>query len=157
MSFHGVPERTLHLGDPYHCESHKTARLLAERLGLAKEQYLVTFQSRFGKAKWLEPYTEPSLIALAQAGTQRVDVVCPGFTSDCLETLEEISQEAREAFLHAGGKQFEYIGCLNDSAPWLTALSNIAQQHMQGWPTQREDEAALKARLQRAKDLGATQ
>ena len=157
MSFHGVPERTLHLGDPYHCESHKTARLLAERLKLNADQYLVTFQSRFGKAKWLEPYTEPSLIALAQAGTQRVDVVCPGFTSDCLETLEEISQEAREAFLHAGGKQFEYIGCLNDSAPWLTALSNIAQQHMQGWPTQREDDASLKARLQRAKDLGATQ
>lgn len=155
MSFHGVPERTLHLGDPYHCESHKTARLLAERLQLSPEQYLLTFQSRFGKAKWLEPYTEPSLIALAKAGTKRVDVVCPGFTCDCLETLEEINQEAREAFLHAGGQQFEYIACLNDSAPWITALSAIAQQHLAGWPTQREDEVALKARLQRARDLGA--
>ncbi|WP_120966778.1 ferrochelatase [Comamonas sp. lk] len=155
MSFHGVPERTLHLGDPYHCESHKTARLLAERLKLNPDQYLVTFQSRFGKAKWLEPYTEPSLIALAKAGTQRVDVVCPGFTSDCLETLEEINQEAREAFLHAGGQQFEYIACLNDSAPWIDALSTIAQQHLAGWPTQREDDEALKTRLQRAKDMGA--
>ncbi|CAM4232342.1 ferrochelatase [Comamonas aquatilis] len=155
MSFHGVPERTLHLGDPYHCESHKTARLLAERLKLNPDQYLVTFQSRFGKAKWLEPYTEPSLIALAKAGTQRVDVVCPGFTSDCLETLEEINQEAREAFLHAGGQQFEYIACLNDSAPWIDALSTIAQQHLAGWSTQREDDEALQTRLQRAKDMGA--
>ena len=86
-----------------------------------------------------------------------MDVVCPGFTSDCLETLEEINQEAREAFLHAGGQQFEYIDCLNDSAPWITALSNIAQQHMQGWPTQREDEAELAARAQRAKASGAPQ
>jgi ferrochelatase len=117
MSFHGVPERTLHLGDPYHCECHKTARLLAERLGLARTATAVTFQSRFGKAKWLEPYTEPTLVALGAAGTRRVDVVCPGFTSDCLETLEEIAMEAREAFLHAGGKEFHYIPCLNDSRP----------------------------------------
>ena len=155
MSFHGVPERTLHLGDPYHCESRKTARLLAERLGLSPSQYLVTFQSRFGKAKWLEPYTEPSLIELARSGTKRVDVVCPGFTSDCLETLEEISQEAREAFMHAGGEQFEYIACLNDSAPWITALSRIAQQHLQGWPTQKAPQAELDASLERAKAVGA--
>ena len=157
MSFHGVPERTLHLGDPYHCESHKTARLLAERLQLNADQYVLTFQSRFGKAKWLEPYTEPTLIAMAQAGTKRVDLVCPGFTSDCLETLEEINQEAREAFLHAGGQQFEYIPCLNDSTPWMTALSGIAQQHLQGWPTQREEDADLKLRAQRAKTAGAQQ
>ena len=155
MSFHGVPERTLHLGDPYHCESRKTARLLAERLGLSPSQYLVTFQSRFGKAKWLEPYTEPSLIELARSGPKRVDVVCPGFTSDCLETLEEISQEAREAFMHAGGEQFEYIACLNDSAPWITALSRIAQQHLQGWPTQKAPQADLDASLERAKAVGA--
>ena len=104
MSFHGVPERTLQLGDPYHCECLKTGRLLAEALSLSKEQYKLTFQSRFGKAKWLEPYTEPTLIAMGQAGVERVDVMCPGFTSDCLETLEEINMEAREAFLHAGGK-----------------------------------------------------
>jgi ferrochelatase len=128
MSFHGVPERTLHLGDPYHCECHKTARLLASATGHRQaDRYKVTFQSRFGKAKWLEPYTEPTLVALAQAGTQRVDVVCPGFTSDCLETLEEINMEAREAFLHAGGKAFHYIPCLNDDAAWIAALAGITR------------------------------
>jgi ferrochelatase len=143
MSFHGVPERTLHLGDPYHCESHKTARLLAERLGLRKDRWQLTFQSRFGKAKWLEPYTEPTLVKMAQSGVGRVDVVCPGFTSDCLETLEEISQEAREAFLHAGGKEFHYIPCLNDSPEWITALSRITQQHLSGWPVQPDSASAL--------------
>ena len=145
MSFHGVPERTLHLGDPYHCESHKTARLLAERLGLQKEDWQLTFQSRFGKAKWLEPYTEPTLIEMGKAGVGRVDVICPGFTGDCLETLEEINQEAREAFLHAGGEQFHYIECLNDSPDWITALSAIAQQHMGGWPVQVASDGALAA------------
>ena len=145
MSFHGVPERTLHLGDPYHCESHKTARLLAERLGLQKDDWQLTFQSRFGKAKWLEPYTEPTLIEMGKAGVGRVDVICPGFTGDCLETLEEINQEAREAFLHAGGKEFHYIPCLNDSPAWITALSAIAQQHMGGWPVQVSSDAALAA------------
>ena len=155
MSFHGVPERTLHLGDPYHCESHKTARLLAERLGLPQDRYQLTFQSRFGKAKWLEPYTEPTLIALAQRGTRRVDVVCPGFTSDCLETLEEINQEAREAFLHAGGQEFHYIPCLNDSPRWITALSDITQSHLQGWPTTAPDAAAMAAARSQAQAGGA--
>jgi ferrochelatase len=145
MSFHGVPERTLHLGDPYHCECHKTARLLAEALGLGKDQYVVTFQSRFGKAKWLEPYTEPTLVALAQGGTHSVDVMCPGFTGDCLETLEEINMEAREAFLHAGGKNFSYIACLNSSPEWLEALGDIAQQHLAGWPTQAAPDAQTQA------------
>ncbi len=143
MSFHGVPERTLHLGDPYHCESHKTARLLAERLGLHKGEWQLTFQSRFGKAQWLQPYTEPTLIEMGKAGVGRVDVVCPGFTGDCLETLEEINQEAREAFLHAGGKEFHYIPCLNDSPAWITALSHIAQQHLAGWPVQADGADAL--------------
>ena len=156
MSFHGVPERTLDLGDPYHCECHKTGRLLAEQLGLAKDRYKVTFQSRFGKAKWLEPYTEPSLIALAQAGTKSVDVVCPGFTSDCLETLEEINMEAREAFMHAGGEQFQYIECLNDSPDWIRALADLTERHLQGWPTQQADDPmALKASRERALALGA--
>ena len=135
MSFHGMPERTLHLGDPYHCECHKTGRLLAEALGLKIDEYMVTFQSRFGRAKWLEPYTEPSLIALAQQGVGRVDVICPGFSSDCIETLEEIDQEAREAFMHAGGKEFHYIPCLNDSAEGMRALTAVCEQHLQGWPT----------------------
>lgn len=156
MSFHGVPERTLHLGDPYHCECHKTARLLAERLGLRKEQYQVTFQSRLGRAKWLEPYTEPTLIALAQAGVRRVDVLCPGFTSDCLETLEEIQMEAREAFLHAGGETFHYIGCLNDAPEWIAALGDIAGQHLQGWPVHNTPAPALAASRTAALAQGAS-
>ena len=156
MSFHGVPERTLHLGDPYHCECLKTARLLAQQLGLSKEQYKVTFQSRFGKAKWLQPYTEPTLVALAKAGVKRVDVACPGFTSDCLETLEEINQEARHAFLVAGGKEFNYIPCLNDSPEWITALCDISLQHLSGWPTQAAPDAqALAASRDAALALGA--
>ncbi len=136
MSFHGVPARTLQLGDPYHCECRKTARLLAEQLGLSDQQFKVTFQSRLGRAKWLQPYTEPSLIALGKAGVQRVDVVCPGFTSDCLETLEEIALEGRAAFLQAGGHEFHYIPCLNDDPAWITALCELTQQHLAGWPTQ---------------------
>jgi len=158
MSFHGVPERTLALGDPYHCECHKTARLLAAQLGLEPAQYKVTFQSRFGKAKWLQPYTEPTLVAMAQAGVKRVDLVCPGFTGDCLETLEEINMEAREAFLHAGGKEFGYIPCLNDSHEWIAGLAEIAQQHLAGWPQQAdaaEAAKALAASRERALALGA--
>ncbi|HYW58084.1 MAG TPA: ferrochelatase [Polaromonas sp.] len=156
MSFHGVPERTLHLGDPYHCECHKTARLLATELGLSKEKYTVTFQSRFGKAKWLEPYTEPTLVAMARSGTKRVDVMCPGFTGDCLETLEEIAQEAKEAFMHAGGKEFHYIACLNDSPEWMLALCEITQQHLSGWPTQAADASTLAASRAAALATGAT-
>ncbi len=141
MSFHGVPERTLHMGDIYHCECFKTARLLAQSLGLNKNQYQVTFQSRLGRAKWLEPYTEPTLIEMGKAGVERVDVICPGFTSDCLETLEEINMEAREAFLHAGGKTFHYIACLNDSPLAIDALAAVATQHLGGWNTQTAPDA----------------
>ncbi len=137
MSFHGIPERNVRLGDPYERQSRETGRLLAAALGLADAEYLVTFQSRFGKAKWLEPYTEPSVIALAQQGVKHVQIMCPGFPADCLETLEEINQEVREAFLHAGGQQFDYIPCLNDQPDWITALRDLALQHLQGWPTQR--------------------
>ena len=145
MSFHGVPERTLHLGDPYHCECFKTARLLAEKLGLRKDQFKVTFQSRLGRAKWLEPYTEPTLIEMGKAGVGRVDVVCPGFTSDCLETLEEINMEGRHAFLDAGGKEFHYIPCLNDDPEWISALCAISQKHLLGWPTLQAPDAAEQA------------
>ncbi|MDB5869750.1 MAG: Ferrochelatase [Polaromonas sp.] len=158
MSFHGVPERTLALGDPYHCECQKTARLLADKLGLPKDRYQVTFQSRFGKAKWLEPYTEPTLVKLAQSGVTSVDVVCPGFTGDCLETLEEINMEARHAFLAAGGKTFNYIECLNDSPLWLAALSELSIRHMGGWDTTAAaDPQALADSRARAKALGAAQ
>jgi ferrochelatase len=135
MSFHGVPKRTLLLGDPYHCECYKTARLLATQLGLNDKEYLVTFQSRLGKAEWLQPYTAPTLQKLAKEGVKRVDVICPGFISDCLETLEEIEMEARRDFLTAGGKSFHYIPCLNESPAWINALTGIAEQHMTGWPT----------------------
>ncbi|MBT2304259.1 ferrochelatase [Variovorax paradoxus] len=135
MSFHGIPERNIRQGDPYQAQCLATARLLAERLQLAPSQYRVTFQSRFGRAKWLEPYTEPSLREMGAAGVARVDVMCPGFPADCLETLEEIAMEGREAFLHAGGKAFHYIPCLNDSNAWITALAAIAERHLSGWPT----------------------
>ncbi len=154
MSFHGVPERTLQLGDPYHCECHKTARLLAAELGLQPSQYRLTFQSRFGRAAWLQPYTEPTVVALAQSGTARVDMVCPGFTSDCLETLEEINMEVRAAFLQAGGKTFHYIACLNDQPDWITALASIAAQNMAGW-TPQPPPADLQAARQAALALGA--
>ncbi len=158
MSFHGVPERTLHLGDPYHCECHKTARLLAQALGLDASGYVLTFQSRFGKAKWLEPYTEPTLIALAQQGVKSVQLICPGFTGDCIETLEEIDMEAREAFTHAGGERFEYIACLNDRPEWIRALADIAERHLQGWPTRNgASEADRASSRERALAMGARQ
>jgi protoporphyrin/coproporphyrin ferrochelatase len=157
LSFHGVPKRTLLLGDPYHCECQKTARLLTERLGLGQDQVVVTFQSRFGKAQWLQPYTEPTLRQLATQGVKRVDVMCPGFTSDCLETLEEIGAEARRAFLGSGGQTFHHIACLNDQHEWISALANIAISHMQGWPTKiAADLQALEIQKRRALALGAT-
>jgi len=156
LSFHGVPKRTLLLGDPYHCECQKTARLLAERLQLKPDQILVTFQSRFGKAQWLQPYTEPTLVALARQGLQRVDVMCPGFSADCLETLEEVDQEARAAFLAAGGREFHYIPCLNDQHEWITALSAISLRHLQGWPADAGTSLAdLAKQRDRAVAMGA--
>ena len=156
MSFHGVPERTLQLGDPYHCECLKTGRLLAEALGLEKSQYRISFQSRFGKAKWLEPYTEPTMVELAKSGVRHVDVICPGFTSDCLETLEEIRMEVREAFEHAGGQQFHYIPCLNERSDWIGALADLSEQHMAGWPSREaNDPAMLRMRRERALAAGA--
>jgi len=137
MSFHGIPERNIRLGDPYQAQCIATARLLADTLQLTPAQYRVTFQSRFGRAKWLEPYTEPTLRELGAAGVSRVDVMCPGFPADCLETLEEIAMEGRDAFLGASGKEFRYIPCLNDSNAWITALAGIADRHLAGWPTTR--------------------
>jgi ferrochelatase len=135
MSFHGVPKRTLLLGDPYHCECQKTGRLLAERLHLRPDEYVVTFQSRFGRAEWLQPYTAPTVQELAHSGVRRVDVICPGFTSDCLETLEEINMEVRRDFEAAGGQEYHYIPCLNESPGWIMGMAEIAEQHLIGWPT----------------------
>lgn len=133
MSFHGVPQYTLDKGDPYHCLCHKTGRLLAEALGLDAGQYQVTFQSRFGRAEWIKPYTQPTLETWAKEGVRRVDVICPGFAVDCLETLEEIAMECRNAFLQNGGGEFHYIPALNANATWIAALAEIAGQHLQGW------------------------
>jgi ferrochelatase len=156
MSFHGVPERTLMLGDTYHCECYKTARLVAEQLGITADDYMVTFQSRFGKAKWLEPYTEPSVIKLAIDGAKRLDIVCPGFPVDCLETLEEINMEVRDAFFANGGKAMGYIPCLNDSPEWASGLFHIATQHLSGWNTRSAPDAhSLHVQQARAKALGA--
>ncbi len=137
LSFHGLPRRNLDLGDPYHCECLATARLVANELGVPADDVVVTFQSRFGKARWLEPYTEPTLQAMAKKGVRSVDVACPGFVADCLETLEEIDQEVRHAFLKAGGKTFRYIPCLNTSADWIRALADLAQRQLEGWPVKR--------------------
>lgn len=160
FSFHGVPRRTLELGDPYHCECRKTARLVAEALGLGTEDHLVTFQSRFGKAQWLEPYTAPTLEALARRGVERVDVICPGFTADCLETLEEIGIEAKRSFLAAGGKVFHYVPCLNDRAPWIHALADLCETHgAGGWMPRLADresgQAQAVASRARAQAAGA--
>ena len=157
LSFHGLPQRSLTLGDPYHCECLKTGRLLTERLKLREENVVVTFQSRFGKAEWLKPYTEPTLVALAKQGVARVDVFCPGFYADCLETLEEIDQEARAAFLGAGGKEFGYIPCLNDQHEGIAALASIAIAHMAGWDAEPgPDPADLERSKQRARAAGAS-
>ena len=152
MSFHGVPKRTLLLGDPYFCECQKTARLLADALGLSKEEYIVTFQSRFGKAEWLQPYTATTLKKLAQEGVKRVDVLCPGFTGDCLETLEEIAIEARQEYLTAGGSIFHYIPCLNEMPDWMEALADIAEQHLIGWPSKISP--AMEAELRKNAEIG---
>jgi ferrochelatase len=156
MSFHGVPERTLQLGDPYHCECYKTGRLLAEKLGLTKDQYMVTFQSRFGKAKWLEPYTEPTVRELAKQGCKSIDIVCPGFVCDCLETLEEIAMEVSDAFMEEGGERFHYIPCLNDHPEWIQALVHVTHQHTGGWPLGLPSEASGAMSRQTALDMGAT-
>jgi protoporphyrin/coproporphyrin ferrochelatase len=133
MSFHGVPRRSLDQGDPYHCECHKTGRLLAEALGLSEQQYRVTFQSRFGAAEWLKPYTVEVLAELGKQGNGRVDVICPGFVADCLETLEEIAMEGKATFLNAGGKEFRYIPALNERPDWIAALADLVQQNLHGW------------------------
>jgi ferrochelatase len=155
LSFHGVPRHTLDKGDPYHCECHKTARLIAEGLGLTAEQWTITFQSRFGRAEWLKPYTAGTLITLGRAGTRRVDVACPGFVSDCLETLEEIAFEARETFLSAGGSEFHYIPCLNERDDWIRALVGIVLRNLLGWVEETPDATALAASSRRALALGA--
>jgi ferrochelatase len=161
FSFHGMPKRSLLAGDPYHCECQKTARLVAERLELDAPDWGIAFQSRFGRAEWLKPYTSELLKDWAKAGINSVDVICPGFSADCLETLEEINEENRELFLKAGGKQFRYIPSLNDSDRHIAVLVKLILAHCSGWPEVMPEfatAAAAKAReaaLTRAKAMGA--
>ena len=133
MSFHGLPQFSLDKGDPYHCECQKTGRLLAQELGLKPEQYFVSFQSRFGKAEWIKPYTTATLQELGKQKTRRVDICCPGFVADCLETLEEIAMEGKEDFQHAGGGEYHYIPCLNERNDWMHALTDLVMDNLQGW------------------------
>jgi len=133
MSYHGVPQRYLDNGDPYHCECHVTSRLVAQELGLDKKDYRVTFQSRFGREEWIKPYTDATMMGLPKEGVKHVQVICPGFSADCLETIEEIEGENREYFEHAGGEKFSYIKALNSRQDHINALSEVLLQHSQGW------------------------
>jgi protoporphyrin/coproporphyrin ferrochelatase len=131
-SYHGMPQLYLERGDPYHCQCLKTTRLVREHLGWAENKLMVTFQSRFGPTKWLQPYTDVTLQALAAEG-KRVAVVAPAFSVDCIETLEEIAMTGREQFEHAGGKDFAYIPCLNDSALGMAMLETLVRKELSGW------------------------
>ena len=162
FSFHGVPERYVLDGDPYHCQCFKTARLVAERLELPEGRWHVAFQSRFGNEEWLKPYTDETVVALARdEGVRTLDVICPGFAADCLETLEEIGGENREYFEEAGGERLAYIPALNDRADHLDALTGVILRHAQGWPEAqgvRDWEAERRERTEvaeRARALGA--
>ena len=132
-SYHGIPMSYFKKGDPYHCQCMKTARLVREKLGWSKEKFRVTFQSRFGPEEWLQPYTDKTVEELAKSGTKRIAVMNPGFVSDCLETLEEIAEEAKETFLHAGGEHFTHIPCLNDSEGGMNVLEKVLRRELQGW------------------------
>ena len=129
-SFHGMPRRTLDLGDPYHCHCQKTTRLLSDALGL---DLTISFQSRFGRAKWLEPFTEETLVRLGRKGVKRVAVVAPGFAADCLETLEELAIRGRAHYLAAGGESFAYLPCLNNDAPGIAMLDHVIGEQLEGW------------------------
>jgi len=133
FSFHGLPQRYLDHGDPYFCECHKTARLVAEKLELKDEQWALSFQSRFGREEWLKPYTDKTLINWAHEGIKNVQICCPGFSADCLETLEEIKVENRDYFLNAGGEKFDYIPALNDNTDHIGMMGQLIKQHASDW------------------------
>jgi len=133
FSYHGVPQSYLDEGDPYHCECLKTSRLVAEELGLQETDYMTTFQSRFGRQEWLKPYTDMTLKGLPAQGIKAVQVICPGFAADCLETLEELAVENRDYFLAAGGERYEYIPALNSTPQHIAALASIVTEHLTGW------------------------
>lgn len=156
LSFHGIPKRCLLAGDPYYCECHVTARLVAEQLGLPQERWQVAFQSLFGREEWLKPYTNETLESWGKSGVKSVDIVCPGFSADCLETLEEMAMLNRGVFLKAGGERYSYIPALNDRPDHIQALAALVVKHTQGW----HDESATwdaAASRRRAIAMGAAQ
>jgi ferrochelatase len=155
MSFHGVPRRALTSGDPYHCYCQNTARLLARELGLESKQWTLAFQSRFGRGRWLEPYTADVLQALGRQKLRRVDVVAPGFVADCLETLEELAIEAKRTFQLAGGGDYNVIPCLNEHPRWIGALADLVVANLQGWLQPPPGPVERESTLLRAKALGA--
>jgi ferrochelatase len=146
FSYHGVPLRYLKNGDPYHCECYKTTRLITEKLNLNKSDYLTTFQSRFGREEWLKPYTDETLKQLAAEGIKSVQVICPGFAADCLETIEEIGMENRDYFLEAGGETYQYIPALNASEEHIKALTHLVKKNLAGWETPAKDSGEQTAK-----------
>jgi protoporphyrin/coproporphyrin ferrochelatase len=158
FSFHGIPRQYFDLGDPYHCQCQKTARLVTAQLGLAPARWFLAFQSRLGKQEWLRPYTDQTLNEWGAAGVQSVQVLSPGFSADCLETIEEIDAENRHRFLAAGGKQYSYIPCLNDAAAHIELLAELVTQHTSGWAETTGAAVTpmeLAQRCERARALGA--
>ena len=163
FSFHGIPKRYLLNGDPYHCQCQKTARLVAEKLELKDEDWQISFQSRVGREEWLRPYTDETIVELAEGGHEKIDVVCPGFSADCLETLEEIVIQNKEIFINRGGRELSYIPALNDRADHIRFLADLITNHAQGWKEasplwdkQKAMQTAEQER-QRARRLGEAQ
>jgi protoporphyrin/coproporphyrin ferrochelatase len=155
LSFHGLPRRALARGDPYHCYCQATGRLLARELGLETSQWTLAFQSRFGRGRWLEPYTAATLASLGKARLRRVDVFAPGFVADCLETLEELAIEGKRAYRAAGGGDYDVIPCLNEHPRWIAALTEIVLANLHGWLAPPPGTAEREATLLRAKAQGA--
>lgn len=157
FSFHGLPQRYLRNGDPYFCECHKTGRLLADALGLNEGEWRLAFQSRFGREPWLQPYTDHLLKNLPAQAIKSVDIFCPGFSADCLETLEEIAMQNREIFIEAGGKGYNYIPALNAEEAHIDALMRLIEQNLQGWEQQVLQDAKRAGSMERAVKQGAKQ
>ena len=153
FSFHGVPRQTLLDGDPYHCQCQKTARLVAEALELGDDEWLLSFQSRVGREEWLRPYTDETIRKLGEQGMDRLDVICPGFSTDCLETLEEIAMQNAELFVESGGKALHYIPALNAREDHVRFLADLVEKHLGGWPRAYSDNPVAR---QRAIALGAS-
>lgn len=146
FSYHGVPKKYLLKGDPYYCECYKTTRLVAAKLGLNENEYMTTFQSRFGREEWLKPYTDATLKSFPSQGVKNVQVICPGFSSDCLETVEEIDEENREYFMESGGEFFSYIPCLNAQPRHIDMLKSLIKENIVGWHADSQETAEASAK-----------